>query len=297
MTTTPPQPPSTPLVAPSAGRPERPSPGEPVRASGGPRYAVAIGVDALGSGMLRPFLLLYGVRVLGLGVAQAGAAMSIGMLLGLTMMPFLGRWIDRGARSAAVAGAMAIRVLGVAALLVFGGLAAPACGGFAVAALFLGIGDQCRPPAHAALVGTVADERYRDAAPAAGRSLRNAGMGTGALIATLATAGGTGAMRVLAAVTGLGYAVAALPARSLRVTGTGRPGTRDRVEPAGERRAGGRIGVLDVANLPYAFCFNVLEVALPAVLVTRMHASPAWSAGIFVANTLIVVTSRIAVVV
>lgn len=35
-----------------------------VRASGGPRYAVALAVDALGTGLLRPFLLLYGVTVL-----------------------------------------------------------------------------------------------------------------------------------------------------------------------------------------------------------------------------------------
>ncbi|MCX5610268.1 MFS transporter, partial [Streptomyces sp. NBC_00047] len=34
-----------------------------VRASGGPRYAVALAVDALGTGLLRPFLLLYGVTV------------------------------------------------------------------------------------------------------------------------------------------------------------------------------------------------------------------------------------------
>ncbi|WP_020557628.1 MFS transporter [Embleya scabrispora] len=292
--------------------------GELVRASGGPRYAVALGVDALGSGMLRPFLLLYGVQVLGLGVARAGTAMSIGMLLGLATVPFLGRWIDRGARSAPVAGAMLIRVLGVAALLLTGaGVGGSAVWGFTVAALFLGIGDQCWPPAHAALVGTVADERYRDAALAAGRSLRNAGLGAGALIATLTMTGGTGALRVLATVTGLGYTVAALLVRSMRVTGTGRPGSRGAAEPAADRRVadtrvggkgargertggkrtGGRIGVLDVANLPYAFCFNVLEVALPAVLVTQLHASPAWSAGIFVANTLIVVTTQIAVVV
>ena len=54
--------------------------------------------------------------------------------------------------------------------------------------------------------------------------------------------------------------------------------------------------MLDVANLPYAFCFNVLEVALPAFLVTRLHAAPAWSAGIFVGNTALVVTTQIAVV-
>lgn len=213
MTTTPPAPtastaPAVPTASGASGpdvaagrsaeRPARPRLGELIRVSGGPRYAVALGVDALGSGMLRPFLLLYGIKVLDLGVTATGTAMSLGMLLGLAAVPFLGRWIDRGARTAAVAAAMAIRVVGVAALLTSAALGGFAVGGFVVAALFLGIGDQCWPPAHAALVGTLADDRRRDAALAAGRSLRNAGLGAGALIAAVSMTGGTGALRALA---------------------------------------------------------------------------------------------------
>ncbi|MGY4920524.1 MFS transporter, partial [Streptomyces sp. 900116325] len=47
-----------------------------VRASGGPRYAVALAVDALGTGLLRPFLLLYGMTVLRLSPPTAGIAMT-----------------------------------------------------------------------------------------------------------------------------------------------------------------------------------------------------------------------------
>ena len=43
-----------------------------LRASGGPRYAVAVAVDALGTGLLRPFLLLYGVAVLDLPASATG---------------------------------------------------------------------------------------------------------------------------------------------------------------------------------------------------------------------------------
>lgn len=285
---------------PARERSPRPRLATLMRTSGGPRYTTALAVDALGTGMLRPFLLLYGIQVLDLGVARTGTAMSIGMLFGLTAVPFLGRWLDRGARSAAVAAAMCVRVVGVAVLLGGAAWGGSAVWAFTVAALFLGIGDQCWAPAHAALVGTVADERYRDAALAAGRSLRNAGLGAGALIATVAMAGGTGALRLLAAVTGIGYAVAAFLVRSLRVTATGRSGDRDTPgpnEPKSRAAGGSRITALDVANLPYAFCFNVLEVALPAVLVSHLHASPAWSAGVFVGNTVIVVATQIAVVV
>ena len=49
-----------------------------VRASGGPRYAVALAVDALGTGLLRPFLLLYGVTVLRLSASATGLAMTAG---------------------------------------------------------------------------------------------------------------------------------------------------------------------------------------------------------------------------
>ena len=305
--TSPPQQMSPPPTVPSrsAPSPERPRLGALIRTSGGPRYAVALIVDALGSGMLRPFLLLYGIQVLRLSVAGAGAAMSVGMLVGLGAVPFAGRWIDRGARTAAVAAAMLVRVLGVGALLVtplFGG---SPLWGFTTAALFLGIGNQCWPPAHAAFVSTVAEVRYRDAALATGRSLRNAGMGAGALIATVSTAGGVGALRTLAVLTAVGYMAAAALVLSLRVraqlpTLPPAPTRRPTVRPRSRRQAGGRVGgrltVLDVANLPYAFCFNVLEVALPAFLVTRLHAAPAWSAGIFVGNTALVVTTQIAVV-
>ena len=264
-----------------------------VRAFGGPRYAVALVVDALGSGLLRPFLLLYGIRVLGLGAAATGAAMSAGMVLGLVSVPFVGRWIDRGARSTVVAAAMLVRVLGVVLLLAAGPGGAPPVWGFAAASLFLGVGNQGWPPAHTALVATVAAAEERDAALAAGRSLRNAGLGAGALIATVCLGGGAGALRALAAVTALGYALAGVLAWSVRVRATTSAAPR---RARSGSRGSLRLDVLDVANLPYAFCFNVLEVALPAVLVTRVHASPAWSAGIFVGNTVIVVAAQIAVV-
>src|SRR5690242_21885758 len=74
-----------------------------VRASGGPRYAVALAVDALGTGLLRPFLLLYGVTVLGLSAPVTGAAMTVGIVAGLVCVPAVGRWLDAGARSAVLA--------------------------------------------------------------------------------------------------------------------------------------------------------------------------------------------------
>lgn len=262
-----------------------------VRASGGPRYAVALTVDALGTGLLRPFLLLYGVVVLRLSAPTTGIAMTAGIVVGLLCMPAVGRWLDRGARSAVVAASMLVRVLGVAVLL-----ATPAGHGwlFAAAALLLGVGNQAWPAAHAALVATVAHGRERDTALAAGRALRNAGMGVGALLATVCLAGGTTALQVLAAVTGLAYLTAAALAWSVQLR------ARPAVAPATEGGAGApvpRMRALLAANVIYAFCLQVPEIALPLILLTQLNASPAWSAAIFVANTVLVVTLQVPVTV
>ncbi|MFG2298629.1 MFS transporter [Streptomyces sp. NPDC048603] len=285
VTSTPPAP--TPSPAPKV------RPRALLRASGGPRYAVALAVDALGTGLLRPFLLLYGVTVLGLSATATGLAMTAGIVIGLVCMPAVGRWLDRGARSTVVAASMLIRVLGVAVLVATPpGRVWP----FTVAALLLGIGNQAWPAAHAALVATIAHGRERDTALAAGRALRNAGLGAGALLAMACLAGGTSALQALAAATGAAYLVAAALAWSVRVRAA-RPGdTAARSLPsAGQEGPPPRMRALLAANVVYVFCLNVPEIALPLVLLTQLHASPVWSAAIFVANTVLVVTLQVPV--
>ncbi|MGV9351950.1 MFS transporter [Streptomyces misionensis] len=263
-----------------------------LRASGGPRYAIALAVDALGTGLLRPFLLLYGVTVLRLSAPVTGTAMTAGVVAGLVCIPAVGRWLDRGARSTVVAASMLVRVLGVALLL------ATPTGNvwlFATAALFLGIGNQAWPAAHAALVATVAHGRERDAALAGGRALRNAGLGAGALLATACLAGGTTALQALAAVTGLAYLAAAALAWSVHVHAD--PAAAAVAVKDGGDEPAPRMRALLAANVIYVFCLNVPEIGLPLVLVTQMHASPVWSAAIFVANTVLVVTLQVPVTV
>ncbi|MFF9066123.1 MFS transporter [Streptomyces sp. NPDC014891] len=266
-----------------------------LHASGGPRYAAALAVDALGTGLLRPFLLLYGVTVLGLSAPATGIAMTVGIVAGLLCMPAVGRWLDRGARSTAVAASMLVRVLGVVLLL-----ATPTGNAelFTVAALFLGIGNQAWPAAHAALVATIAHGRERDAALAGGRALRNAGLGVGALLATVCLTGGTTALRLLAVVTAVAYLAAAaltwsvhVHAHPTRPAGRSAGAEHTADEPAPRMRS------LLAANVIYAFCLNVPEIALPLVLVTQMDASPMWPAAIFVSNTVLVVTLQIPVTV
>ncbi|GGX79132.1 MFS transporter [Streptomyces anandii] len=259
-----------------------------VRAFGGPRYTVALAVDALGTGLLRPFVLLYGVTVLRLSASATGMAMTAGSVVALVCVPAVGRWLDRGARSAVVAASILVRAAGVALLL-----AAPATHvwPFATAVLLLGVGNQAWPAAHAAVVATLVHGRERDAALAAGRALRNAGLGAGALVATASLAGGACALRALAAVTALAYLGAAALAWSVRLH------TRPDAVPAddGPQGRAPRMRALLAANVVYVFCLNVPEIALPLILVTRLHASPAWSAAVFVTNTVLVVSLQVPV--
>ncbi len=142
-------------------------------------------------------------------------------------------------------------------------------------------------------MATVAHGRERDAALAAGRSLRNAGLGAGALLATAFLAGGATALQVLAAVTGLAYLAAAALTWSVRLRA--RPAAASAED--GAEGPAPRMRSLLAANVVYAFCLNVPEIALPLILMTQLHASPAWAAAIFVANTVLVVTLQVPVTV
>ncbi|MYS06635.1 MFS transporter, partial [Streptomyces sp. SID6041] len=131
------------------------------------------------------------------------------------------------------------------------------------------------------------------AALAGGRALRNAGLGVGALLATACLTGGTTALRALAVVTALAYLAAAALTWSVPVHA--RPAVRPSSPRDGEPAP--RMRTLLAANVIYAFCLNVPEIALPLVLVTQLHASPMWPAVIFVANTVLVVTLQVPVTV
>ena len=264
-----------------------------LRATGGPRYAVALLVDSFGSGMLRPFLLLYGIAVLHLSAPVAGTAMTVGIITGLCASPAAGRWLDSGARSTVVAASMLIRVVGTVLLLTapVGNVVL-----FTAAAFFLGIGNQTMPTAHSALIATIATGRERDAASAAARSVRNAGMGLGALAATACLAGGPTAMRWLAAATGASYLVSALLAWSVHVHA---PSASASASADTRKRSGSVPGFpkLLAANVIYVFCLNVPEIALPLIVVKMLHGSPAWAAAIFVTNTALVVAFQVPVTV
>ncbi|MET7806062.1 MFS transporter [Micromonospora chersina] len=262
-----------------------------VRIPGGGRYALSATVEAATSGMLRPFIVIYAVLI-GLSAGQAGMTLTVGMLAGLGAVPLAGWWIDRGARRAPAVAALLVRAVGSLLLALVPGIA-----GFAIGAVLIGVGTQIAPPTNSALVAALAGPARRAAALAAGRSLRNAGLGAGALLGTVLVAGGPEVLRWLALATAVGCAFGA--AVIARVPLPHQDPAPARTAGTKKARGGGlrTVTVLALAGIPYAFYADILEIALPLLLVQGLHASLAWPSGIFVANTVMVIALQLVVVV
>ncbi|TDU87928.1 MFS transporter [Kribbella voronezhensis] len=265
---------------------------ELIRIPGGGRYALSATVEAATSGMLRPFVVIYAVLI-GLSAPQAGMTLTIGMLAGLCAVPLAGRWIDRGGRRAPAVAALLVRAVGSLLLALV-----PGTTGFAIGAVLIGVGTQVAPPVNSALVAAIAGPVRRTAAMAAARSLRNAGLGAGALLGTVLVASGPGVLRWLALATALGCALGAAVIARVPLPRQETPAPAPAVEPRQARGAGlSAVTVVALAGIPYAFYADILEIALPLLLVRDLHASLAWPSGIFVANTVMVIALQLVVVV
>ncbi len=174
-----------------------------VRIPGGARYALSAAVESVTSGVLRPFVVIYAVTI-GLDPFQAGVALSIGMLAGLAAIPLVGRWIDTGALRAPSVVSLLVRAAGALILMLWPGVT-----GFATGVALIGIGTQVAPPANNALIAALAGAEHRAAALAATRSIRNAGLGIGALTATTFVAGGPEVIGRLSLATAVGCTLSA----------------------------------------------------------------------------------------
>lgn len=140
----------------------------------------AMAVDSVGSGMYIPFSLVFFHHITGLSFAVVGAVLTTVGLVGMTALPLAGSAVDRyGARR------MQLLLYGVRgtgfALYPF----ATALPAFAAVALVTAVGDRAFPAVQQAWIGEVAQGADRDRLQAAARALRNAGLGAGALLASL----------------------------------------------------------------------------------------------------------------
>jgi MFS family permease len=137
-------------------------------------------ISAVGSGLTLPFLLVYLHQVRGLGLGEAGLALSTLALAGLVGNPAGGSLADRaGARAALIAGLVCAGA--GSALLAF---AARPWTAFAAVATF-GFGAAVAWPARDALRATIVPPERRASAYGLAHAATNAGLGVGALLAAL----------------------------------------------------------------------------------------------------------------
>lgn len=247
------------------------------------KYMLGMVVDAIGSGMYLPLSLLYFHHVTGLSLTRVGAIMTTAAVISLVSNPVAGVLIDRfGARTVVVGGYL-LRAAGfcVYPLVDNGGV-------MFAAVLVVAFGDMAYPPSIQSFVAEIVRGRERDELLAAQRSLRNAGLGAGGLLAgaVLALDSDT-AYHVIVLGAAAGYLAAAACMRSI-------PTARDGA-PAGPRttRAGGyRLVVrnrpflaLSLLNIPTAFGYMVLSVSLPVYLTQELDAADSLVGVLYAVNT------------
>ncbi|WP_327267908.1 MFS transporter [Streptomyces sp. NBC_01218] len=247
------------------------------------RYMAGMVVDATGSGMYLPLSLLYFHYVTGLPITRIGVIMTTAAVIGLVSNPVAGVLIDRfGARTVVVAGYV-LRAAGFCAYpFVDNGVVM-----FAVV-LPVALGDMSFPPAIQSFVAEIVHGTDRDKLLAAQRSLRNAGMGLGGLVAGAALAlGNDSAYHLIVISVAVGYLAAAALIRTIP-TDRAAPPPGGRVSRKGGYRLVARnrpFLILSLLNVPTAFGYMVLSVSLPVYLTQELGAPNSLVGVLYAVNT------------
>jgi MFS family permease len=247
---------------------------------------VALGVDNFGSGLFLPLTLVYVIRVVGLPLAAAGPAVSLGTIAGLAVPAVAGRLVDRLGPRRVVITAELLQAAGAAAYLVARDVPA-----VVVAAVLLGAGQQLFYSSLVALVADVAGAGLKDHPLAVASMVRSGAFGLGGLGAGAAlAAAGTAAYRVAVAGDAASFVVCALGLiLFVRLPGPGRqaPGEREpapeRPAPVGRPLLGNRpfLALILVAS-PVVLGADVFLTGMPVYVLDRLHA-PGWLPGVLVA--------------
>ncbi|MFR9788750.1 MFS transporter [Streptomyces sp. MB22_4] len=247
------------------------------------RLITASLVGSIGDGIYVPLTMLFVHSLTGLSLTSIGAGLTIAGLCALAFMPVVGIAVDRFGGRRVLIGVLALRALGFAAYPFAGSYPA-----FLAIALAVAVGMWASSPSQQALIGDIARGAERDRLLAWDRSLRNAGMGCGSLVAAgmLALNGAAGfvaAAEVLASL----FAVAAVLV--VRI-----PNVRGRVEPP-EKAEGYRQVLADrpyllitAANFLIAFGYTTQAMALPVFLTRDVAMPDALAGAVFAVNTALV---------
>lgn len=240
-------------------------------------FALALAIDALGSGLFLPFSLLYFHHARGLSLTQAGLGLSIAMLAAIPAPLLAGVLIDRAGPKRITLLTNATRGAGFLGYLFVHDL-----GALIAVAFLVAVSDRLFWVAHPALVAELAASGSRDRWFGLTTALRCAGLGVGGLLAGLAVSDlGVAGYHTLAVANAVSFTVAAVLISRLQV-----PSWAAVWVAAPATGPGGLQAVLAdrpfcgvvASNLVFGIARTVILVGLPVYTVQVLKA-PAWLAG------------------
>lgn len=249
------------------------------------RRLIAAGlVSSLGDGIYVPLTMLFVHALTGLSLTATGAGLTIAGLCALAVMPVVGVAIDRFGAKGVVVGALVLRAAGFAAYPF-----ADSYPAFLGVALVVAVGMWASSPGQQSFIGEIAEGAERERLLAWDRSLRNAGMGGGSLVAAglLAFDGSNGFIVVAATLAVLFALAAALAATISTVRGDAKQ-PRPRQEGYVQVLTDRPYLLITAANFLIAFGYTAQAMALPVFLTRDVGLPGALAGAVFAINTALV---------
>ncbi|MEV4050951.1 MFS transporter [Amycolatopsis sp. NPDC049688] len=242
----------------------------------------ALGIDNFGSGLFLPLALVYVTQVVGVPLAVAGTAVTLGAVGGLVVPPLAGRLVDRVGPRAVVVGAQLLQAAGAGAYLLADGP-----GPVMAAAVLLSAGQQLFYSSLFVLIADVAGDVPKDRPFAVVGMVRAGCFGLGGLAAgLLLTWLGDAGYRIALAVDALTFFAAALIL--VFFVRLARPRRQERERSARVLRDRPYLALILFSGL-FGLSLDFFLIGTPVFVLDRLH-GPAWLPGAILA-LLTVVTS------
>ncbi|MER7579568.1 MFS transporter [Kitasatospora sp. NPDC097691] len=249
----------------------------------------ALAIDALGNGMYVPFSLVFFRHVTGLPLTVIGLVLTVTGLLAMVALPLVGTAVDRfGARRMQIALHL-VRAAGFAVYPFASALPA-----FVAVTLVTAVATRGYPAVQQARIGELASGTGLERINALSRSLANAGLGAGSMLAALLVGlAGDGGYTVAALLNAASFLAAAALVRRV-------PDARPSATPArtSARPDTAQVGYravladrpflgLATANLLISLGYASLAVLLPVYVTGVLHASASLAGLAFAVNTVL----------